>query len=153
MPIEGAPISDVSLAYVKRASSLSQAGGWNAHLADDPVFGPASGFKVGVGPRMDGRFPLVWVRADPHDGADALPTLSPVPGFPPITTPAEGVALNRTFGTADRKSARRQAATWNVCSVTTRRTDPPPGSSSQTVLGPTGKYHWSGAGRLLLSER
>ena len=48
-------------AYVKPASARHQASLWNTVLRDDPVFGPASGFVVGVGPRMDGRYPLVWM--------------------------------------------------------------------------------------------
>ena len=63
LPREGERIRGDTFAYVKRASSVRQAAAWNEQLAGDPVLGPGSGFVVGVGPRMDGRFPLVWVRA------------------------------------------------------------------------------------------
>lgn len=55
------------LSYVKRTSSERQAQLWNVVLSDDPVFGPMSGFVVGVAPLRDrdGRYPLVWVYAPP----------------------------------------------------------------------------------------
>jgi hypothetical protein len=60
-PRLGDPICDET-AYVKRASSENQARAWNEVLADDPVFGPASGLRVGVSPmKVRGRYPLVWV--------------------------------------------------------------------------------------------
>ncbi|MFE0750811.1 hypothetical protein [Gordonia sp. NPDC058843] len=35
----------------------------DAVVASDPVFGPSSGLSVGVAPvRIDGRYPLVWVK-------------------------------------------------------------------------------------------
>jgi len=40
---------------------------WNGVLAEDPVFGPASGFVVGVGARANGRYPLIWVGQPGHD--------------------------------------------------------------------------------------
>lgn len=61
-PREGELIDRGESAYVKRQSAETQARFWNEVLADDPVFGPESGFRVGVGPRMDRRYPLVWVR-------------------------------------------------------------------------------------------
>lgn len=47
------------LSYVKRSSALLQADIWNEVLRDDALFSGAG--VVGVGPRMDGRYPLVWV--------------------------------------------------------------------------------------------
>ena len=44
---------------------------WNLVLADDPVLGLASGLVVGVGPKMDGLHPLMWVRPDVPAGATA----------------------------------------------------------------------------------
>lgn len=113
VPVEGEPISDDGLAYVKRASSRSQAAGWNEAIYDDPVFGIASGFKVGVGPCMDGRFPLVWVRAEATDVVDWAPTASAIPGWPAITTPAEGVRLGRELAYGRRDTALTQAVGWN----------------------------------------
>jgi hypothetical protein len=46
---------------VKRSSAQTQAGFWNEVLADDPILGPASGLRVGVGVRMGNLYPLVWV--------------------------------------------------------------------------------------------
>ncbi|EWT02608.1 hypothetical protein N865_02835 [Intrasporangium oryzae NRRL B-24470] len=67
-PRAGDPIA-VDISYVKRRSAENQANHWNEVLADDAVFGPASGFAVGVGARADGRYPLIWVpvetRQDP----------------------------------------------------------------------------------------
>lgn len=64
-PSEDAPVttSGFELTYVKRSSAEGQAAVWNEVLADDPVLGPSSGLVVGVGPRANGRYPLVWVRA------------------------------------------------------------------------------------------
>jgi hypothetical protein len=43
------------LAYVKRESAMRQAAAWN-------VAGPtADGRIVAVGPRVNGRYPLIWV--------------------------------------------------------------------------------------------
>lgn len=61
-PHEGELLKGIDLAYVKRRSAEFQADMWNLVLADDPVLGPASGLVVGVRPKMDGRYPLVWVR-------------------------------------------------------------------------------------------
>lgn len=48
----GAPLS-----YVTRKSALNQADCWNTLMAESL---PA-GFTVGIGDRVDGRYPLVWV--------------------------------------------------------------------------------------------
>jgi hypothetical protein len=58
MPIEATG----ELAYVKLVSVVRQAGCWNEVLQGDAISGPSSGYVVGVGPRIDGRYPLVWVR-------------------------------------------------------------------------------------------
>lgn len=72
-PREGDRITDMEdLSYVKARSAAHQADMWNRVLNDDPVFGPASGFVVGVGPRMDGRYPLVWLRAPASHQSDDL---------------------------------------------------------------------------------
>ncbi|MCW2843176.1 MAG: hypothetical protein JWN22_1092 [Nocardioides sp.] len=62
-PRWGEPITE-DAAYVKRPTAERQADHWTAALADDPLLGPDSGFRVGVGPRHDGRYPLVWVPLD-----------------------------------------------------------------------------------------
>src|SRR4051794_37728057 len=95
LPLEGSPISPAPLAYVSRASAESQAVFWNDHLIDDPEFGPSSGFRVGCGPRMDGRYPLVWVRADPFARRQTDAVARPLPEAPPIALPSPGGALNR----------------------------------------------------------
>ena len=60
-PRAGDRLNGGSLAYVKRQSAERQAAAWNAILIDDPDYGPASGYRVGVGSKTAGRFPLVWV--------------------------------------------------------------------------------------------
>lgn len=68
-PREGDHITPgASESYVKLASAERQASMWNEQLRLDAVCGPASGFIVGVGPRMDGRHPLVWVRSADRTG-------------------------------------------------------------------------------------
>jgi hypothetical protein len=64
VPRLGDPICANGFAYVKRSSAERQAGYWNIILADDPVFGPASGLSVGVAPIRNavGRYELVWVQ-------------------------------------------------------------------------------------------
>lgn len=70
LPRLGASVdARAQLAYVKRASATHQAALWNEILADDPIFGPSSGLVVGVGPRMDDRYPLVWVRRHEAGGS------------------------------------------------------------------------------------
>lgn len=63
-PSHCAPLAP-RLAYVDRATATRQAAAWNLCLADDPDFGPKTGFHVGVGPRVarvvGPRWPLVWV--------------------------------------------------------------------------------------------
>jgi hypothetical protein len=59
-PRWGEPINE-DTAYVKRQSAERQADYWNIAIAGDPLLGPDSGFRVGVGHRRDGRYPLVWV--------------------------------------------------------------------------------------------
>lgn len=49
--------------YVQRRSAVTQAGFWNEILADDPVMGPSSGLRVGVGVKVGRCFPLVWVHS------------------------------------------------------------------------------------------
>ena len=76
-PRWGDPIHK-DLAYVKRASAENQAAHWNAVLVCDSLLGPGSGFVVGVGPRREGRYPLVWLpQFDLHvarpQGEDAAP--------------------------------------------------------------------------------
>lgn len=62
-PRLGDPI-DHDSAYVTRASAETQAAHWNALLADDDMFGPASGLVVGVSPvKINRRYRLVWVTA------------------------------------------------------------------------------------------
>lgn len=61
VPQDGLPLRDLDLAYVKRQSAERQAQHWNETLALDPVLGPTSGYVVGVGPRREGLYPLVWV--------------------------------------------------------------------------------------------
>jgi hypothetical protein len=74
VPRRGVPISVTEdLSYVKRASALLQAEMWNEVLLDDPIFSN-TGMVVGVGPRMDGRYPLVWV-ASGTGGGDEAPSL------------------------------------------------------------------------------
>lgn len=71
LPQRGLPITpNAAFAYVKRESSVRQAAYWNAALADDPVFGPASGFVVGVGSRVGRRWPLVWIGPSAEPQAD-----------------------------------------------------------------------------------
>ena len=60
-PASEHPISDLGVSYAKKSSAINQAEAWNEHLKDDPVYGPRSGFVVGIGPRTAGRYPLVWV--------------------------------------------------------------------------------------------
>jgi hypothetical protein len=60
----GDELNGAELGYFKAASAVQQASRWNEILADDPVFGPSSGCKVGVGVRVGRYWPLVWVRAD-----------------------------------------------------------------------------------------
>lgn len=71
--------------YVKRTSAVAQAGFWNEALAADPIFGPASGFRVGIGMRMGGAYPLVWLPV-PNEELDAqrrpAETLFLMPGMP-----------------------------------------------------------------------
>ena len=62
-PRWGEPIGDGTY-YVKRQSAERQAKAWNTVVAKDPALGPCSGFRVGVGPRREGRYPLVWVPID-----------------------------------------------------------------------------------------
>lgn len=63
-PELGVPLGP-ELGYKKRSSSSRQAETWNEILADDPVFGPSSGYVVGVSPikDRDGYYELVWVEA------------------------------------------------------------------------------------------
>lgn len=60
VPREGVRINS-EIDYAKRGTAVRQAQAWNGAIADDPVLGSASGFVVGVGPRVEGRYPLVWV--------------------------------------------------------------------------------------------
>jgi hypothetical protein len=65
LPSLGYGLSPTELAYRKRATSQRQASIWNEKLADDPKYGPSSGFIVGIADQPeDGRWPLIWVRQD-----------------------------------------------------------------------------------------
>lgn len=61
LPAPGAYIGRHDVSYVKRDSARRQAAHWNEALRDDPVFGPGSGYCVGVGEKVGRRWPLVWV--------------------------------------------------------------------------------------------
>lgn len=56
----GYPIN-LECQYVKKESAVRQANHWKSALADDPVLGPVSGYTIGVGPRKNGLYPLIWV--------------------------------------------------------------------------------------------
>lgn len=63
-PRLGDPVSfdPDELAYIERVSAERQALAWNVILETDPVYGPLSGYRVGVAPfRVNRRFRLVWV--------------------------------------------------------------------------------------------
>lgn len=61
LPAPGAYIGRHELAYVKRESARRNAAEWNDMLRDDPLFGPSSGYCVGIGEQVGRRWPLVWV--------------------------------------------------------------------------------------------
>jgi len=65
-PRLGQALSD-ELSYVRRASAEKQAKFWNQVLADNPIYGPASGLIVGAAPKKDadGRYKLVWAAPKP----------------------------------------------------------------------------------------
>ncbi|GAA1434386.1 hypothetical protein GCM10009616_28660 [Microlunatus lacustris] len=76
-PVPGAPAISVpalgrhlspDISSSKKVRAEKQAKFWNLGLAEDPVFGPGSGYVVGVTDQaVDGRWPLVWTRPPKGD--------------------------------------------------------------------------------------
>jgi len=73
LPENGRRLSPTELAYKKKASAVRQARLWNKQLADNPTYGPSSGYEVGVVDEpVNGEWPLTWVHKTPEDVGTGL---------------------------------------------------------------------------------